>query len=589
MKHYSTYGLVFCLLLLAAGCTNPRWMVKESHSVDNSDFRVLTSREFPAIARPPTPEEPVLDLQIMSRPTNEYAEKVLMERYVQDYKIRPLFFTFGIAGAATAFYLANSNSVKQVDGRLETVALNGIGGLLTIATAFNFQSSGEPRPTGEERYLRTTGYDIRTDTTRVTASLQDSAYVTVRYGEREISERQRFEISGGALRVDLGTALSSANITDIAPDSVEITIGYSDSTFAFAFPLESILRPFARVETPTTELRNAPVDSTENILADLVEGSQLQIVERVEENWYKVLYGISENYVSRDDVSLVWRTSDFAQQNQVVAVPSVPFGRIDVENNIPILNYYNPNGVALIIGNEEYKGSYDTRTYTGRDLKLLETYIDDALGYPDRNIFKLENIRSRKRLDSVLALMRQTVTDSSEIFVYISGYGTMIQQEEDHRPAYLFSPGDDQQDPLDLISLYQAVAAFPARQTVVVSHIDFSRSVQESGAGNLPLQTFSQPLYNSAITLANENDGLALLISSEPDQSTHTYFGGEQNDKKHHIFPYYFARALQQRRTKLSDIFEFLQRNVSYTARKLHDEPEDPMIFGNQTIDLAGE
>ncbi len=581
----------YCLLLfllLAGACTNPRWMVKETQSVDPNDAELISSREFPAVSSQPSPEDPVLHLNIMSRQRYEYAEKVLMARYVQDYKVRPFFFSLGVLGAASAFYLANSGNISQIDGQLETVTLNIVGGLLTLGTAFNFKPVGEPRPTGEERHLRTTGTQVKVDTAQIAETNQDSAIVNIFYDNEPVASNQRYVINRGRIDVPLGSSLSDMEITASNPDTVKVDVGYNDSTYSYSYPLSSFLRPFARVETPVTELRNTPGESNDNILAELVEGSQLQIVEEVDQEWYKVLYGISENYLPKDDVSLVWRTSDFADQSQVVTVPVVPFGEIDVENNIPLLNERNSNGIGLVIGNENYQREFTPRKYTSRDLKLMETYLKDALGYPERQVFKLEDSKTRSPVDSVITVINRTATDSSDIFIYLSGYGIFQQKEGDYHPALMLNATDSTNRAINLLELFKKIANIPSRSTVIINNIDFRQSLDNTNRNNdIPLQSFRQPLRNRAITLTSQNERLAILFSSEFDQTTHLFFGNGQQDKKHHIFPYYFAKALQQRRTIISEIFRYLQRNVSYTSRKLHDEAEDPFMFGNQSIDLA--
>lgn len=578
------------MILTFVGCTNARWMVKDTDSVDQDDYELLSEKEFPDVDQPPTPEDPILHLQFKSRQQYEYAEKVLIARHVQDYKVRPFFFTLGVMGAATAFYLANSNAIQSIDGQLETVTLNTVGGLLAISTIFNFKPVGEPRPTGEERFLRASGTRIYSDTTSINTTRQDSAAISFYYGDQPVFENQVYNISSGTIDLNMGVELNDLGITETDPDSVYINVGYSDSTYSFSYPLTSVLRPFAKIETPVTELRNSPEESAENVLAELVEGSQLQIIEESGEQWYKVLYGISESYIAQNDASLVWRTSDFAQKNQVVTVPSVPFGKIDVENNIPVLNNLNQNGVGLLVGIEDYNGDYEPRNYTDRDLQLMETYLNNALGYPDYHIHRMFNIDDRQPVDSLLTLLQQRSSQETEVFVYLSGYGEVRESENSYEPLLLLDTQNPDQGLINLIDLYRTIANLPAQKTVIVNNIDFSRSFAElSQNSDLPIQAFRQSLYNTAITLSSDHPGLAILFSSELDQRNHLYLGNGNEDKKHHIFPYYFAKALQQRTSQLGDLFRYLQRNVSYTARKLHNEPEDPVLFGDESIDLAGE
>lgn len=580
MIRFLTYGLI--LLFSVSACTNPRWMIKDRQTVDPNEYKKISSREFLMPAGNVTPEVPILRLQVLSENTYEYAEKVLMARYVQDYKLNPFFFAAGLLGAGLTFYIANSKDVTGINGNLKTVTLNVAGGIIALGSIMNFSPSGEPRPTGEERFLKRTGSRMVTDTLQVNVPGQDRVPVDIFYGDQGVAEDLPVKMSGGMMEVDLGSPLSILGISGKNPDSVRVYFNYADSTYSYAYPLKSILRPFVKVETSVTELRNSPEDVRDNILAELVEGSQLQIVEETDSTWYKVLYGISENYVSRSDVSQVWHKSDFAMGNRVVAVPTVPFGDIDVENNIPILSDSNLNGIGLIIGSEEYSGSYSTRKYTERDGRLIETYLVHALGYPKKKVHRLNNIESSQPVDSLWRVLEQTANDSSEIIVYLSGYGSLEKGNGQYNLFYLPS-GASGDSKISLGDLLNRVAKLPSKSTVIINDIDFSQSVQ-----NLPeaLPSFQQPLYNIAASVTSGNEDTAILFSSGIKQNSHVYLGTD-GDKKHHIFPYFFAKAIQNRNTNIAEIYQYLQRNVSYTSRRLHNEPQEPLLFGNQAIDLA--
>ncbi|MDZ7693555.1 MAG: caspase family protein [Balneolaceae bacterium] len=242
-----------------------------------------------------------------------------------------------------------------------------------------------------------------------------------------------------------------------------------------------------------------------------------------------------------------------------------------------MLNRVNEDALGLLVGNEEYSGTYSPRNYTGRDLLLMETYLNNALGYPVDQIYRLTNINNRQPVDSVLALIRQKTTSNSDIFVYLSGYGMVREEDDTYNPQLVLNSEGQANSLVNLIDLYRALAALPSEKMVIINNIDFSRSfLHLSKNSNLPLQAFRQSLYNTAITLSSEHEGLAFMFSSELDQANHLYLGNGNQDKKHHIFPYFLAKGLQQRHTTSGDLFQYLQRNVSYTARKLHNEPEDP-------------
>ncbi len=134
--------------------------------------------------------------------------------------------------------------------------------------------------------------------------------------------------------------------------------------------------------------------------------------------------------------------------------------------------------------------------------------------------------------------------------------------------------------------MFNRIGDIPSAKTVVLSDIDFA-----SGSND---ESFSENEMRNIIEanvspLLSQNPNSSVLMGSQLNNSSRLYMSGEGEDKKHHIFPYFFAKALQERRTALSDIYQFLERNVSYTSRRLFDRPQDPLLLGNTQLNLAGE
>ena len=116
----------------------------------------------------------------------------------------------------------------------------------------------------------------------------------------------------------------------------------------------------------------------------------------------------------------------------------------------------------------------------------------------------------------------------------------------------------------------------------MVSDIDFSKTTSPNQfTANEALDI----VESNAAPIAN-NDRAALLMGARLSYPSSLYVTSGGEDKKHHIFPYFFAKALQQRMTRISEIYQYLERNVSYTSRKLFDRPQDPLLIGNSSLDL---
>ncbi len=586
MKRILAHITLYAILLSAVSCTSGRWTVKNTSAIDSTDYEVISSYEFLRQSSRLSPQDPILKLQLFSSTTYRYSEKVLLQRMIQDYRLRPGFVALGIVGAGLAFYAANSNTITGSSSSVKSITLNSAGSLLVLTAFLNMKPVGEPRPTGEERYLRRTGSLVSTDTLQINTTEQ-TADVDIFYGDQLVRQEVDTPMPSGLLNIDLGSAMNSVSISGNSPRPVYADVRFRDSTYNYQFSLEEILQPFARITSPLAELRNSAEEIPSNILAELVNGSELQIVERIDDRWYKVLYGISENFILQSDAELIWRTSDYSQQSQVVAVPQIPFGNVDVENNIPILSGINRNAVGFIVTNESYKDSLPTRSYANRDGRLINTYLENALGYRPERLFHVQDVESQERFGQTLQQVDRMATDSSDLFVYLSGYTKVnrYDDEYDFRFIPVASEGDSLSSSIDLQEVFRSIAEMPSRRTVVIADLSF----RMNGDSALSAQTLEleQPLGQLANIVTSRKESAAVIFGSNMNQQSGLYVSRQGEDKKHRILPYFFAKALQERRSVLSEIYQFLERNISYTSRRLHDRPQDPQFHGNISIELV--
>ncbi|HKK44586.1 MAG TPA: caspase family protein [Balneolaceae bacterium] len=577
--------LIISLLFSFAACTSARWTVKDKSATDTSDFKILQQYRFLKSAGKVTPDNPTLTLDLLSRTKYQYSQRVQMQRNIQEYRLRPGFLIFGLSGAAAAFYIANSNTFRGNATSTKSLTLNAAGVLLTLSGFLNMKAVGSPRPTGEERYLRTTGHAIKIDTLNVKNSKNVTASVSVKYKRKVIFEEAKHSFSSGKLEIPLASKLNELNLTGPDPGNITITVNFSDSTYHYDYPVQSVLQPYARVNKRLTALRSSPEKSDDNVLADLAKGSQIRIGNLQNNQWYEVLYGVAKNYILKEDAEIVWQPSDFAEQNKVVTVPTIPFGNIDVESNIPILRGPNFNAYALIVTNQNYEGDMAERNYAHRDGKLMQQYLVNSLGFPQQAIFSFEDISSFKDVRKTLSDIKVAANDSTQLFIFLSGYGQIARKKQNLKLNFMGIRADSarSQADLDLHQFFQQISSIPSSKVLVLGDIDFSRSMTDANIS----ANEQQRLIESELTVSSDSaKRISFLMGEHLDQPSSLYFSNSGEDKKHHIFPYFFAKALQQRKTTVSAIYQYLERNVSYTSRKLHDRPQDPLLVGNSSLDL---
>lgn len=574
--------IIAVISVAVASCTSARWTVKEKSAIDEEEYEIVEEDYLLMPSDDISPENPVFELDLYSERTYEYTQRVLIQRNIQEYKLRPGFLALGLGGAGMAFYLANSDTFNGSAVSGKSVTMNAIGGLMAISGFMNMKPVGEPRPTGEERYLRSSGSAVKTDTVQVTEEIDKTVSLTVYHNDRLIFEEEERSLSGGSVKISLAGILNEQQLSGPDPGVITIEVNFEDTRYRYEYPVEDILQPYARVKSPLTELRNSPQETADNVLADLMKGSQLQVQNFDNEEWYQVLYGISENYVRKENVELIWRSGDYVDDDQVVTVPRVPFGNIDVESNIPVFRQNESNAIGLIVTNESYTGGLAERSYAHRDGRLLKTYLTNALGYQQENIYELTDVTDPNAIYRTLSEIRFAANDSTEFFVFLSGYGRVATDSEEPRLEFLGINGSEDSGVLPLKEMYEQIASIPSAQTVLVSDIDFSP--------NFPDNNFTTNEERILIEITadpiSDHPRASLLMGSRLSHPSNLYVSTGSEDKKHHIFPYFFSKALQQRKTSISDIYQYLERNVSYTARKLYDRPQDPLLIGSTILDL---
>lgn len=583
MNRALNYLLILVLGFSALACTGARWTVKEKSAVDRDDFSVISTQEFLSTSSPVSPESPSLKLQILSDTKYEYAEKVLVQRNIQDYKLKPGFVALGLIGAGLAAYAANSNAINGGQSSAASLSLNTAAVIIAGAGLVNMKPSGEPRQTGEERFLRKTGTFIERDTVQIQNTKTDSALIDIWYGQRRLVENESQNFREGELTINIGGLLNGLDLKGPDTEKVRAEVQYSDSTYTFEYPLDQVLQPFARITSPVAELRSAPQQNNSNILAELIQGSQLQIVENIDSTWYKILYGISENYIAQDDAELIWRNSDFSRESEVVAVPIVPFGNIDVENNIPILTGVNENALGLIVSNEDYIEPFEKRSHAHRDARMMKAYMENAMGVQAENLFEFQDLTGATRLTEIISDIRKEANDSTTLYVYLNGYGT-VNKEGDNISLGLKTTGGDSGSFM-ISELFQDISQITRDKIIVLADIEFN-ALDNSPVISETEIDLVQPLRKVSQPIIEANPNATVIFGAQINQNSELYVTEKGEDKKHHIFPYFFAKALQERRTEVGSIFQYLQRNIPYTSRRLHDRSQDPQIFGNTTQEL---
>ncbi len=562
--------LVF-LILIGSACSSSKWVVENQYEIDRNDFELLNSTKFLERTGSTNPESPIVSFQLKAENTFEYAQRVKTDRYIQRY--RPTFKSvlLGLAGAGVAstaaITVANNNSQNNISRNI----LFGTAGFITLSSFLNMKPVGEPTPTGESRLLRKTGTIEETEVVRASPEPGLIARYSIFYRNEILIGEKEIEPQNSVYSINLIEDLNPEIFEYDSSDVIEVEVYFNGETYTEIIPLRNIFESFAVVSTQVTALRDEPEFNSRNILTDLAFGSQMKLVSE-DSLWYKVLYGISETWISKTDAYPIWRPSEFASQLSIITIPNIPFGNIDVENNIPVLRTNNDSTFVFMLSNGEYQDTYSERSYAERDLRLMEEYFETALGIPSSNIDKAINIDTQQRLNNAYNRFANKMRrPQKQLIVYLSGYSVINENGE----VEMISTIPNRNPSFNLNALLRGLSRFPVEEVVVIADLDPVESNSDGG------------IYESlAETVLNNIEQSIVIFGSSENQQSRSYSVANGDQKRHSIFTYFVADAIKNRQGTISGIINHLQRNVDYTSRRLHNRPQNVIYFGDTSISL---
>lgn len=553
------------------------------HSIDEREEpKKLSSRQIILKGDSATVDRPFLTLNLYEIQELEFTQRVLVERTVQQYQPRWGFTLLGTLGAAIAFYAANTDDFIDDPSSSQTVALNSTGVLLTAMAFTNMKPVGEPIRTGETRHLRTSGTVVKPDTILAEKADGFEFMVEINYrDETQFNQTYQPENENG-LRINLASLLDDKNITGGDPGQLEVVISYDQESRSHQIPISSILSPVVVVETPVAELRNEPVYGERNTLAEVGHSSELILLDIPDQQWFEVRFGGSDVYILQESGEIQWKAADIIADPTVITVDEVPFGEISVEYSVPVLKSVNETDLGIILSNHR-NNQKGMRRYLERDFRLIQLYYRDAFGVLASNFHQfdlLDEDSFRERIESLES------DSTSTIHLYISGFARINREDGEETIEMIHMDEDQNESVVDLKEVLTNLASLESRKLVVFIDLEYTDELRQlrpvSGINN------GTAIYRQiADSVLELNENSALIFSARPDQKSGIYESTRFEQKYHHIFPYYIAHGLQQRRTTLSNLIRHIENQVDYTSRRLHDRPQSVQAFGNLSLNLA--
>lgn len=580
-----TQKLLFLItLILLMGCTTSKWTVVDEYAVDeNEKPRLISEDEQLLIDDYPTVENPILRLAPYKVIKNEYSQRILVERAVQQYRPRWGFALLALSGSAFAIAAANSDLLIADPTRTQRIGLTLSGGLLGVLAFTNLKEVGEPILTDEKQYLRSTATTTRIDTVlSMPSSGSNNGSVEVRYKGKPIFEDQSISLSNNSIDLNVGSFADQLNQEFDDEAEIVISANYENSESIYSVPVDSFLETYFVIQEPVTQVRNNPSISSGNIVVELGEESELLKLDDHSSDWVEVQYAGQEAYISRESGVPQWRSRSDAQSALLVELTEVPFGEIDVENSLPILKSRNENDRAIIFSNIE-DNQIGSRQPLNRGHQLFERYMRTSLQMNRNQILKITEPEEGSWKESI---GRCTSMDGGTLSVFLTGFAQIKENEGETDLVMTHVNPEGEQTEISVTELFKTLADCDPDKLFIFADLEYTKpeadlleQVRRSNGARV-----QQVVANR---LVDDFPEAVVIFGNSINQRSSAFRGSSDNDKQHYIFTYYLAEALKQRKTRMSELVNHLENNVDYTSRRLHDRAQDVRAFGNFSLNIA--
>lgn len=575
--------LLILLGMLVVSCTSTRWIVTEQFELDTEAVPAILNEENKLlIEKYPTPDDPLIVFTAFEITEAEYPLRVKVERSVQQYYPRWGFFLLAAAGATFSFVAANSNAILPSVSTSQKLALNITGGILGVLSFINMQPADEPIFTGETQLIRQSGIEVLQDTVRSTIAEEDNITdLIVTFGEEILFSQGGLSYTNSSLELNLSSFSSVLSGRVDESSEIGIYLMLDDVEYEFMIPVNSFLAPFLNVTEPITLLRNSPDVNSTNILSEVGRGSFLEILEHENEEWFRVRYQNTEAYVLKESGEIEWMTTSDTGPALIFEFAELPFGEIEVENTVPILKRTNEADRALILSNG-IDNQIGLRQYLDRDHQLFNHYMTTALQMRRSQLFS----RFETGNGELVSVSDQLASMNSEgsLVVYLSGYAELEEIDGRSEVMLIYEDSEGQTSSYRLTNVFDEIAKIEPEALFLFVDLEYLNG----GSGNNTFRNGNTTALNRAANyLLNELPNSAIVFSNRPGQHSNLFTGFIDGNKRHHIFNYFWADALKQRKTRVSDLVRHLENYVDYTSRRLHDTPQEIQAYGNLTLNLS--
>lgn len=579
----------FAIILIAlfSGCTTSRWIPSGELKQDPTQIRVLETSSKLVLTGNPTPNEPIIYLNIINDRLIEAPLQYESIRVIQRYRPRWGILASGTITAAGLIYLSEISSVSSTLTTSHKNIMRIAAAALITGAVFQLKPVGDPIPTGESIQLGRAEVRQYRDTTQLSLNPVRVRINAAYNGEALVTGLEK--VVTGSLGLNIVEELGIRSLIPVQDDYIDIQFVTEHDVIDHQVKISAVMNQYVRILQSGTPLRSSPSTQFPNVITNAAASSLLPLSQTTDTGWYRVMLGATPAFVRSNEGELVWRTGSGSGSDMILSTTGSTFGTVDVERNIPEIGIIDSSSAAIIITFEGYPTGIRSLSNSSRSGNLVYEYVVSSLGIPAKNTARLQfdasSTNISQQISSEINQIRANIPESelNRLFVYLNGASGIHSIFGEPTPHILFPhSNEDASRYLTYADFFEQIMSLAPKSITMVLDTDFSNRDLELNnqiVRNIVRDQFSNTIFSIPNYL--------VVLASDVDQFAGNYQSNDlRTDRVHGILSYYFMQGIQQGIATSSELQNYLQRNMTFTSRRLHNRAQDPIIWSRNSFRL---
>lgn len=559
----NTYCISLLLMvLLFSQCTSSNWVISDYNAIDSTSAKQIQTYEFVDLIDIEQGGRSTLTFQIKQVKTVEYDSRIKTRRQIQSYSPKWGWWLIGFGTSVAFFYSANSDMLGDFKSDVNSLILNIIGVSNTVLTFYQQKPVGNHIETNEYKLLNKTGEIIAKDTIAINPSETRDAIITILFRNQPWVNNFPLQVNSKEFRLPLKEVALVDYINDReANEVVFIDLEYRNNVYKFSVPIKQIMKPYVLVNKKSP-IRSSAAIASGNIYTELNARSILPLISE-EDRWYAVRYGAASAWLSKNDTELVWSYPALDINTFIKKGITTPGTVVDIEINLPKINTANANDFAFFLTADQDRSN----SYKQEDVRILSRYLKESFNYREQNITSM-NLSQWEIYEDSFKEFLITKRDPDNIVLHISGALSEVNGQ------IVIETGSNQ---IPLVSIFEQMKDLKPR--TIIGLLDFKYPDKTP----LGYEKKLEEAWNSVFFRSGIEH--CAIVSAKPGQKNLTYQSMRLNiNNKYSLFIYQLCLAFKRDLIQTGDIFDFANKEVNYTSRRLYNQPQELIIWGNITL-----